>query len=198
MILAILPEILILVLGMLVLFLDLLMPQERRGILGWVTAGGLMAILAISLAVGRPGAEPRLVWGGMLRQDWLAFTFKMLFLFAASMTALFSIDLARVGKRGEFYLLMLASTMGMNLMASAGDLIMLYLAIETTSIPMYVLAGFMLSDEKSTEAGFKYLLFGALTSTVMLYGFSLLFGFTRTTNISQLADMFRGGQLSIR
>ncbi len=71
----------------------------------------------------------------------------------------------------------------MNLMAASADLVMLYLAIETTSIPLYVLSGFMLADEKSTEAGFKYLLFGALTSTIMLYGFSLLFGFTGTTNI---------------
>jgi len=197
MILAILPEILILVLGMLVLMLDLSMPQERRGILGWVTAGGLIAILAISLAVGRPGAEPRLVWGGMLRQDWLSFTFKMVFLFAAAMTALFSIDLARMGKRGEFYLLMLASTLGMNLMASAGDLIMLYLAIETTSIPMYILAGFLTQDDKSTEAGFKYLLFGAMTSAVMLYGFSLLYGFAGTTNLYGIAQGMRDGQLPL-
>jgi NADH-quinone oxidoreductase subunit N len=85
----------------------------------------------------------------------------------------------------------------MNLMASSADLVMLYLAIETTSIPLYVLSGFMLADAKSTEAGFKYLLFGALTSTVMLYGFSLLFGFTGTTNIYQLADLLQSGSLSL-
>ena len=73
---------------------------------------------------------------------------------------------------------------------------MLYLAIETTSIPLYVLAGFLLADEKSTEAGFKFLLFGALTSTIMLYGFSLVFGFTGTTDLYQLAGMFTAGDLS--
>jgi NADH-quinone oxidoreductase subunit N len=62
---------------------------------------------------------------------------------------------------------------------------------------LYVLSGFMLADEKSTEAGFKYLLFGALTSAVMLYGFSLLFGFTGTTNIYELAGMFQSGELSL-
>jgi NADH-quinone oxidoreductase subunit N len=66
---------------------------------------------------------------------------------------------------------------------------MLYLAIETTSIPLYVLAGFLRTDDKSTEAGFKYLLFGALTSTVMLYGFSLLYGFTGTTDIYALSTL---------
>ncbi len=80
----------------------------------------------------------------------------------------------------------------MSLMASSANLVMLYLAIETTSIPLYVLAGFLRSDDKSTEAGFKYLLFGALTSTVMLYGFSLLFGFTNTTDIYALASLPKG------
>jgi NADH-quinone oxidoreductase subunit N len=74
---------------------------------------------------------------------------------------------------------------------------MLYLAIETTSIPLYILAGFMLGDNKSTEAGFKYLLFGALSSTVMLYGFSLIFGFAGTTDLYQLAAMFKAGELPL-
>jgi NADH-quinone oxidoreductase subunit N len=197
MILAILPEILLLVLGILVLFLDILLPEERRSSLGWLTAGGLIAIICLSLAVGRPGAEARLVWGGMLRHDWLGFIFKMVFLFAAAMTALFSVDLARLGKRGEFYLLMLASTLGMNLMAASADLIMLYLAIETTSIPLYILAGFLTKDDKSTEAGFKYLLFGALTSSIMLYGFSLLYGFAGTTNLYSLAQGVMAGRLPL-
>jgi NADH-quinone oxidoreductase subunit N len=95
-----------------------------------------------------------------------------------------------VGQKGEFFVLMLISTLGMSLMASAADIIMLYLAIEATSIPMYILAGFMTRDDKSTESGFKYLLFGAAASTIMLYGFSLLYGFTGQTNIYQVALSF--------
>src|SRR5215470_6555515 len=105
-------------------------------------------------------------------------------------------DNEKAGRRGEAYLLLLASLIGMNLMAVSADLVMLYLAIETTSIPLYILAGFILGDEKSTEAGFKYLLFGALTSTVMLYGFSLIFGFAGTTNLYKLAGLFTSGDLS--
>jgi NADH-quinone oxidoreductase subunit N len=75
----------------------------------------------------------------------------------------------------------------MCLMSSAADIIMLYLAIETTSIPLYILAGFMIRDDKSTESGFKYLLFGAAASAVMLYGFTLLYGFSGTTNIYEIA-----------
>jgi NADH-quinone oxidoreductase subunit N len=78
----------------------------------------------------------------------------------------------------------------MSLMASAADIIMLYLAIETTSIPLYILAGFITQDDKSTESGFKYLLFGAAASTIMLYGFSLMYGFTGQTNIYQIALSF--------
>ena len=192
---AILPEILIFLVGLLILVLELALPEEKHGALGWVTASGLFLGIAISLLIALPGSEPVLLWGGMVRFDWLGFVFKMLVMFGAGMTALFVRDYKKVGQRGEFYLLMLVSTIGMSLMASAADLIMLYLAIETTSIPLYALAGFMIRDEKSTEAGFKYLLFGAMTSAVMLYGFSLLYGFAGTTNIYDLALGIRAGSL---
>jgi NADH-quinone oxidoreductase subunit N len=187
MFMAILPEILLIVLGAVVLALDLLLSEEHKGSLGWVVAAGSGLVILIILLVARPMGEPRLVWGGMVRQDWLSFVFKMMFVFAAGVTALMAMDYERLGRRGEFYILLLASTIGMCAMASASDLIMLYLAIETTSIPLYILAGFMNRNDKSTEAGFKYLLFGAMTSTVMLYGFSLLYGFAGTTNIYDMA-----------
>jgi NADH-quinone oxidoreductase subunit N len=196
MILSILPEILLLVLGMLLLVVEPFWKGERRRNAGWLTAGGLLAIMVVSLFAGRPG-EPAIVFGGMLRYDWLGFFFKMMFIFGAAITALFMMDHETLGKRGESYILLVAATLGMCLMAAAADLIMLYLAIETTSIPLYVLAGFMLSDERSTEAGFKYLLYGALTSTIMLYGFSLLFGFAGTTNLYELASMGVAGQLPV-
>ena len=192
---SILPEILILVLGMLVLIIEPFWKEEKRRNVGWLTAGGLFATMLISLLFGQPG-EPVSVLGGMIRFDWLGFFFKQLFMFAGSATALLLMDNEKVGRRGEAYLLLLASLLGMNLMAVSSDLIMLFLAIETTSIPLYVLSGFMLGDDKSTEAGFKYLLFGTFTSTIMLYGFSLIFGFAGTTDLYQLADMLRASDLS--
>jgi len=181
---------------MLLLVVEPFWKDEKSRNAGWLTAGGLLAIMAISLFVGRPG-EPTTVFGGMLRYDWLGFFFKMLFIFGAAVTALFMMDHEILGKRGESFILLLAATLGMNLMAASADLVMLYLAIETTSIPLYVLAGFMLSDKQSTEAGFKYLLFGAMTSAIMLYGFSLLFGFAGTTNLYELASMAVAGQLPL-
>lgn len=193
---AILPEILLLALGILVLILDPFWKDENRRNLGWLTGGGSLVIVIVSLLVARPG-NPTMVFGGMLRYDWLGFFFKMLFIFSAAVTALFMMDVDKLNRRGEAYLLLLTATLGMNLMASAADLVMLYLAIETTSIPLYILAGFLLSDDRSTEAGFKYLLFGALTSTVMLYGFSLLFGFSGTSSIYDLATKFTTGQINV-
>ncbi len=194
--LAILPELLLLVLAGLVLAFDLIWSDDRKRGLGWLTAGGLALTLVLSLLFARPGDEAIFVWGGMLRYDWLGFTFKMLFIFGAAITALFAMDVDELGKRGEFYILMLVSTIGMGLMAASADMIMLYLAIETTAIPLYILAGFFKMDDKSTEAGFKYLLFGAMTSAIMLYGFSLLFGYSGTTNIYGLAAAIRGGAIA--
>jgi len=126
----------------------------------------------------------------MLRFDWLGFVFKMFFVFAAGITCLFFMNVEALNHRAEIYFLLLAATLGMCLMASSADLVMLYLAIETTSIPLYLLAGFLKQDEKSTEAGFKYMLFGALTSAVLLYGFSLIFGFTGKTSLYDLSQYF--------
>ena len=191
MFLAIFPEILILVLAGIILAFDLIWPEEKRRRLGWLTAGGLALILGLSLVFGRPGPDSKLVWGNMLRFDWWGTTFKSLFIFGAAITALFAMEVEGLAKKGEFYFLLLVSTIGMSLMAASADLMMLYLAIETTSIPMYILAGFFKRDDKSTEAGFKYLLFGAMTSAIMLYGFSLLYGYSGTTNLTELAGSIR-------
>jgi NADH-quinone oxidoreductase subunit N len=190
-ILPILPEILLLVLGILILIIDPFLRRNasRRAFLGWLTTGGLLFILLVNLLFARPSV-PALVLGGMLRFDWLGFVFKMFFIFAAGVTALFFMDAEHLNQRAEAYLLLIAATLGMCLMASSADLVMLYLAIETTSIPLYMLAGFLKDDDKSTEAGFKYMLFGALTSAVLLYGFSLIFGFTGKTGLYDLSTYF--------
>lgn len=190
MVLAVLPEIMLVVLAGIILVLDATWKPENKRSLGWLTAGGLLVAMIVSFLFSAPEGAGRLIFGGMLRQDWLGFAFIILFMFAASITALFSMDMKEVGLKGEFYVLMLVSTLGMCLMASSADIIMLYLAIETTSIPMYILAGFLTRDNKSTESGFKYLLFGATASTIMLYGFSLLYGFTGQTNLYQIALSF--------
>ena len=193
-IIPILPEMLVLALAIIILIVEPFWKAKDRRALGWLTAGGLFLTLIVSLLIGRPG-DPEMALGGMLRFDWLGFLFKMLFLVAGAATALFFMDVEKLNRRGEAYVLLLASMIGMNLMASSANLVMLYLAIETTSIPLYVLAGFLRADDKSTEAGFKYLLFGVFTSTVMLYGFSLLFGFAGTADLYAIAGALPTGLL---
>ncbi|HSR19920.1 MAG TPA: NADH-quinone oxidoreductase subunit N [Anaerolineales bacterium] len=183
---SILPEILILSLGMILLVVEPFWGQNRRRYLGGLTAGGLLLAMAATLLWGLPG-EPTSTFGTTIRFDHLAVFFKLIFVLGAAATSVMLMDHEPAGRRGEAYLLLLASTIGMCLMASAGDLVMLYLAIEATSIPLYVLAGFTLADDRSTEAGFKYLLYGAMTSAVMLYGFSLLYGFGGTTDLYALS-----------
>jgi NADH-quinone oxidoreductase subunit N len=195
MILAILPEIGLLLLGALILVLDLVWHGSVRKNLGWVTAGGLLVLLVLSVLLSRPAAEAQLIFGGMIRLDGAAFVFRLIFMAGAALTALFMIDQEPDGRHGEFYALLLVATLGMNLMASSADLVMLYLAIETTSLPLYVMAGFMTRDPRSTEAGIKYFLFGAMTAAVMLYGFSLLYGFSGTTNLYAMAGLVTAGSL---
>ena len=194
--LIVLPEILLLLLAGIILVVSLTSQRSGGLLLSWLTALGLTGILIITLLYGRPGENEVLIFGGMLRHDWMAFSFKVLFLFAAAMTALLSADVEGVEDRGEYYALLVVATLGMSLMASSADMIMLFLAIETTSIPLYILAGFKKGDDKSTEAGLKYFLFGALTSAVMLYGFSLLYGFSGDTNIYRLSEAMHAGAVS--
>ena len=186
--LAILPEIGLVVLASILLAVDALKTKERKGLLAWLTFGGLAVIFVLAIFT-RPDHD-QLIWFGMLRDDMFAFVFRMIFLIGAAVTALLSMDWKGVSHHGEFYILLVFSTLGMNLMSSSANLVMLFLSIEMASIPLYVMAGFMNRDNKSTEAGLKYLLFGAMTSAVMLYGFSLLYGFTGTADLYALAEAF--------
>jgi NADH-quinone oxidoreductase subunit N len=189
---SLLPEVSLLVLLGIVFLSDLLWFRERKRAIGWLTAGGLALIAVILLAIGQPTDVSEPVWGGMLRFDWLSFVFAILFLAGGAATALFAMDIPEL-QRGEFFFLLLTSILGMTLMAASANLIMLFLAIETTSIPLYILAGFFRDDDKSTESGFKYLLFGAMASAVMVYGFSLLYGFTGTVDIYEIARQLVAG-----
>jgi NADH-quinone oxidoreductase subunit N len=191
-ILPILPEVLILGLAIVMLTLDPFIKNEkiRKSFLGVYSSGGFLVVLIITILFTRP-VEPIFVFGGMIRFDWLGFLFKTLLIFAAGITSLLFMSTEKLNHRPESYLLLFATTIGMCLMSVAADLVMLYLAIETTSIPLYILAGFLNRDEKSTESGFKYFLFGAFTSAILLYGFSLIYGIAGTTSIYQLAIHFK-------
>ncbi len=195
MFLAILPEMGLVLLAGLILFLDLLWKGKDLRRLGYITAIGLTILAVLGLFFSLPSAKPVLIFGSMLRLDWMSFVFRMIFFFGAAVTALFILDEPGESRTGEFYALLITSTLGMSLMASSANLVMLYLAIELTSIPLYILTGFKVKNEKSVESGIKYFLYGAMTSAVMLYGFSLVYGFSGSANLYEIASNLQKGNL---
>jgi proton-translocating NADH-quinone oxidoreductase chain N len=119
---------------------------------------------------------------GAFATDHLTMISRLIFIAAAMLTAIITIDHRPENQPAEFYALILFSTLGMCLMAGSTELILAYLGVEMTSIPLYVLAGYFQKDTKtSSEAGMKYFLFGALSSAILLYGMSLVYGYTAST-----------------
>lgn len=180
---ALLPEIGLLVLVFILLAISLVKNKRLNAQLGWITAAGMGLTMIVAYLWGRPGDQPLLLWGEMIRYDQAGFLFCMLFLSGAGLTALFVATDENVRNQPEFYMLLVFSTIGLCFMAVSGSLILLYLALETASVPLYVLAGIKYRDERSVESGIKYFLFGIISSAVMLFGFSLLYGFSGTTRI---------------
>ncbi len=184
---AILPELTLVVFAVAIILLDLFI--KRKGLLavlsivGIVIAGFFSVILwPVSLSF----------FNGMLAVDSFAVFFKLLFLGIAALVILASIDyVSRFARfQGEYYALVLLSALGMMLMAATSDLISIYIALELTSISLYVLVGF-LKDQKSTESSLKYLLLGAVASAILLYGMALIFGITGETQLGDIAQAIR-------
>jgi len=197
MFLAILPEFGMVVLAGVLLTLSLLKNERVNCCLGRVTAIGSALIVVLAFIFSRPGAEPIFLWGGMLRLDSVGFLFRILFLVGVSLTSIFAETEGLVKNRPEFYAMLVFSAIGMAFMASAGDLIMLFLAIEIASIPLYVLAGVKVNNEHSVEAGIKYLLFGGLASAIMVFGFSIIYGMGGTTRIDSIYAAVKAANVPI-
>jgi len=192
------PEIGLTILAIVVLLIDSYLPDARKNI-AYVAAIG-MALLAITPLIPGWAPEPgtsELFWGGMVRHDLLAQIFKVMVLLAGSITSLMAVKDSGVGHQGEFYLIIIISTLGGTLMSAAADLIMVFLALETVSIPLYILASFRRHDERSSESGMKYFLFGSFASALLLYGFSLLYGFTGATRLDLIAESLITGQSAV-
>jgi NADH-quinone oxidoreductase subunit N len=152
-----------------------------------IVALALTLLLVVTIAARAAGET----FGGMFVVDRFALFFKVFVLIAAGLSLFIAQDyLERVGMaRFEFAVLVLFATIGMMLMISANDLIALYLGLEMQSLALYVIASFHRDDVRSTEAGLKYFVLGALASGMLLYGASLVYGFAGTTSFTGLADV---------
>jgi NADH-quinone oxidoreductase subunit N len=178
-------------LAVLVILLDLFL--KRKAILAAVSVVGLIVPAALSLALWD---RTETSFNGMLIIDNFSLFFNLLFIVSAGLVILSSTSYVTKFKafQGEYYALVLLAAMGMMFMASTGDLIAIFVALELTSISLYALTSF-LKDPKSSEAGLKYLLLGAIASAILLFGMALLFGITGTTNLRQIADTIPLGDL---
>jgi NADH-quinone oxidoreductase subunit N len=191
------PQLLLLFWALLVLGLDLAMKKAKDALVYLALAGFAPPLLAAVYLLFRGTSQSLL--SGMVQVDAFSLYFTIIACLAAGLVILASIEYikARTRYRGEFYGLLLLAALAMTLMASASNLVMIYLSIEFMSLTSYVLVGYFRDDPKSSEGGLKYFLFGAVTSALMLYGMSLMYGATGTTDLREIASSLAGMQATM-
>jgi proton-translocating NADH-quinone oxidoreductase chain N len=213
------PELILLFTGLVVLIVDFVwrekVPEDVSAeaedeVPAKVTAGGkkttwIPALALIGLAAALVATV--LLWGtpstivlSMMALDPFSLFFKIVAISCVMLVILAAVPYlqGRTRFRGEFYALLVFAGLAISLASSSIDLIAVYLGMEFLSITSYVLAGYLRGDEKSNEAGIKYFLYGAVASAAMLYGMSLLFGATGTTNLAGIAQFLMAGDPSLQ
>lgn len=187
------PEVVLVGAIVLVLLVDLFTPSSSRGVVPQVAGIGILAALVPVLTLALDGAD-RAMFGGAYAVDNFSLVLKALFLLAGYVVVLLSTNYVAEGDyaEGEYYFLLLASILGMTVMASSRDLVSIFVALELLSIPAYMLAGWRKRDLHSNEAGVKYYLMGVFASAVMLYGMSLLYGLSGSTLLTDIGAALTG------
>jgi len=186
-----LPEIVLTTGALLLLLADLMTPRDKQSILAWVTLAVLGATAAALVPVAGVNIQ---VSRGLIAVDSFALFFKVIFLGSAALTVLMSVKYLDVeGTRaGEYYFLILCATLGMMFMAGGTDLITLFIGLETMAISFYILTGFLKPSRRSNEAAVKYFLLGAFSLGILLYGMSLMYGLSGSTNLRAIATALAG------
>lgn len=179
-------EISVVVIGLGVLLADLWTPATQKRMLGYAAAAAIGVVFLGSLLMD--AAEPQLGFGKMFVMDGLALFFKRLFLLAAVIVLVMSVEFADRIESGisEYYALTLFALAGMMFAASANDFILVFVSLELITVTFYVLTSFQRNRVHSLEAGVKYLILGALSSAFLVYGIALIFGVANTTNFADL------------
>lgn len=183
------PEIILAGVMIVLMIGDMVVKREGTPYLGMLALLGTVVALAAVLA--QYGLPARLLFNEMMVVDPFSLFFKLLFIASTAMVILLSMSsLELSGRRvGEYFILLIATTLGMFWMASSTNLITIFISIETVSITSFALATYLKTVKRSSEAGLKYTIYGAFSSGLMLYGISLLYGLTGTLNIYQISQI---------
>ncbi len=189
------PEFLIAGAGFLILGVDLFLSRERKGLLAYV---GAVALLGIALSTFYLVGKRESLFGGVILIDAYAVFFKFVFLVIGILILLTSVDYVKkyLSYPGEFYGIIIVSILAMTLMTAAGELLTAYISLELLSFSLYVLASYARHDPKSNEAGIKYILIGAFSTALLLYGISLIYGSVGTTFYKGIAEALRAGTVT--
>jgi NADH-quinone oxidoreductase subunit N len=191
-----LPEIILAVGGTILMIVAAFAHRRAAGVVSWLAVALLLA--ATAALVGAPShAGP--IFDGMVSADLFA-SFGKAIIFPAAAVAIIAANgwFERESEHGsEYSVLILFAAVGMSVMVSATSLVSLYVGLELNSLASYVLASYRRTDERSAEAGLKYFVLGALASGILLYGISLLYGFTGTTSFTGVAAAFARGAPSL-
>jgi NADH-quinone oxidoreductase subunit N len=186
---AIAPELVLLTVGCLITLVDIVFLEKARPFTAALAGLGLLATAVPLLTLAVDGTD-RVMFDGAYVVDEFSLVMKALFLLAGYVVVLLSTNYVAEGDywENEYYGLLLASLMGMVMMASARDLVSIFVALELLSIPAYLLVAWRKRDLHSTEAGLKYYLMGVFASAVMLYGMSLLYGVGGSTLLADIGS----------
>ena len=186
------PEIFLAVIGCAVILADIIWKEQRYVVPIVAMAGSAATVLMVAKAHG-------ISFNGMYTVDSFSAFFKIICLLGLMMTVLMSfkhLDIIGVKRVGEYYSLMIFSCVGMMIMASATDLMVLYLGLELMALSVYCLVGLWKTDKRSSEAAVKYLLLGAFASCLLLFGMSYIYGTTGTTDMNAISKAMSNGKLT--
>jgi NADH-quinone oxidoreductase subunit N len=193
----ILPELVLSLFGMLIMIVDPLLDEENsHQALGTIGLIGTLAALASAFWMAQ---YPGTAFWNMVRVEGFSVFFHVLVIAIAAVAILSSFEYLRVQRirAGEYYGLILFGTVGMCLMSSAIELVLIFIALEISSISTYVLAGFRRRDAASSESSLKYFLLGSFATAFFLYGVALMFGATGSTNIDAISQVLRSGNVPL-
>ncbi|ASQ90709.1 NADH-quinone oxidoreductase subunit N [Prosthecochloris sp. GSB1] len=184
-----LPEIFLSALFLVVILVDLVFRPKKHHPLSLTSLAGLAASLYFIWQ--QHAMTGREIFFGMYVIDEFAIFFKYFFVFSGILAVLISMVSDELNSRtsglGEYYALVIGMVIGMVMMASSADLLMIFLSMELVSLSAYVLTGYLKRERRSTEGALKYLIYGAVSSGLMIYGFSILYGLTGETNIVEIS-----------